>query len=190
LREQQAGPAARQPASVPEEEVFETPAVEDTAPEQDGVAVEAVSDAEKDNTPRLLHAKDAPTSEIATLTLAGIYAEQGFKAKALEIYRQIEARNPDLPGLRECIEAIELAFARVEREVVEELSVETDGLSGGLEIVARTTGPAEDEMGTGPVPSEPLLAIDGEPVDPVGRDESRYHRFGEWLERVRPDDGD
>ena len=49
---------------------------------------------------------------------------------------------------------------------------------------------AEDEKLTGPVPSEPLFAVDGESVDPVGRDASRYHRFGSWLSRVNPEDED
>jgi tetratricopeptide (TPR) repeat protein len=191
LREQQAGPVTREPAAEPSERDLDGPAIEETAVEQDTSEAGHDSSAEEEDIASVvLETKGAPSSEIATLTLAGIYAEQGFKAKALEIYRQIESRNPDLPGLRECIESIESAFARVKREVVEELGADDDNRSGGLEVVARTRGVAEEDALTGPVPSEPLFAVDGETVDPVGRDASRYERFGSWLERVRPDDDD
>ena len=190
LRGQQAGSGIQTPVADPSGERLETSAVEEPDAGQETPEAGQASEEEEDISSMVLEAKDAPSSEIATLTLAGIYAEQGFKAKALEIYRQIETRNPDLPGLKKCIEAIESAFARVEREVVEELGTDDESSSGGLEVVASTTTVAEDDGLTGPVPTEPLFAVDGEPVDPVGRDASRYHRFGNWLERVTPDDED
>ena len=181
-------PAEDTPVESPGEPVAEQAASMDSDP-----ADSQEDEQTEDSSSMVFQASDAPTSEIATLTLAGIYAEQGFKAKALEIYRQIEGRNPDLPGLRECIEAIESAFARVEREVVEELGADDESVSDGLEVVASAPSmstTAEDEKLTGPVPSEPLFAVDGESVDPVGRDASRYHRFGSWLSRVNPEDED
>lgn len=47
-------------------------------------------------------------TEIATITLADIYSEQGFKAKALEIYRSVQARAPHrAPELSQKIAHIE-----------------------------------------------------------------------------------
>lgn len=127
--------------------------------------------------------------EIATLTLAGIYAEQGFRAKALEIYNAILERNPDLPGLREKIASVEAAMARVEERAAEE--VPEDEGDGGLEIVATSpVGPAEDDDTPPPTPSEPLFSDAPSAPDPVQEDAGRYHRFGAWLERVKSDDED
>ena len=128
--------------------------------------------------------------EIATLTLAGIYAEQGFKAKALEIFRAIAERNPDLPGLGEKIEAIESAMARVERDTVEDLGssdADADG-DGGLEVVATTTAQSDEDEMPDAIPSEPIFSDVPSSADPVGRDASRYRRFGTWLDRVKDED--
>lgn len=128
------------------------------------------------------------TSEIATLTLAGIYAEQGFKAKALEIYRAIATRNPDLPGLQARIDAIESAMASVERSAVEEISSDANG--SGLEVVSATPSFPDIDDSSRPVPSQPLFSDVPSSADPVGNDVSRYRRFGTWLERVKSDDED
>lgn len=163
---------------------------DDEAPEEEPVVQDEAPEEEPEEEPaRPVSSIAAPTSEIATLTLAGIYAEQGFKAKALEIYRAIAARNPDLPGLSERIEAIESAMARVERDAVEEIAPADDD-ELGLEVVSiRPTYPAPDDSSR-PVPSQPLFSDVPAPNDPVGDDASRYRRFGTWLERVRSDDED
>ena len=129
------------------------------------------------------------TREIATLTLAGIYAEQGFKTKALEIYRAIAGRNPDLPGLKERIEAIEAAMANVERNAVEEFGPDAGDVDDGLEVVATAATRSEDDDAA-PMPSEPLFSDVPSRADPVGNDASRYRRFGTWLDRVQTDDED
>lgn len=170
--------AAGDDAEAPEPDPVET------APEAVAADEESPATAE----PAKPAATSGHTSEIATLTLAGIYAEQGFKAKALEIYRAIASRNPDLPGLQERIEAIESAMARVERSAVEEFSA--DSTEDGLEVVSEAPHfPGPDESPR-PRPSEPLFSDLPSSADPVGRDASRYHRFGSWLERVKSDDED
>lgn len=55
--------------------------------------------------------------EIATGTLAEIYAQQGLYDRALAIYRRIERRRPDDPEVSRRIEALE--EAREHREVEE-----------------------------------------------------------------------
>jgi tetratricopeptide (TPR) repeat protein len=130
------------------------------------------------------------TREIATLTLASIYAEQGFKAKALEIYKAIASRNPDLPGLQERIDAIEAAMANVERNVVEELGDGRGADAEGVEVVASSPTFADEDESPDPTPSAPLFSDVPSSADPVGRDASRYQRFGSWLERVQTEDED
>jgi len=44
---------------------------------------------------------------IATVTLADVYYQQGFKAKALEMYRAVLERHPKAPGVEEKARAIE-----------------------------------------------------------------------------------
>jgi tetratricopeptide (TPR) repeat protein len=130
------------------------------------------------------------TREIATLTLAGIYAEQGFKAKALEIYRAISERNPDLPGLQERIDGIESAMAKVDRSTVEEFGGDEAEDDDGLEVVASAPARNEDDDAPASKPSEPLFSDVPSRADPVANDASRYHRFGSWLDRVQSDDED
>jgi tetratricopeptide (TPR) repeat protein len=181
-----AGPDAGQPAEPGEDE----PAVVD-AQEPDEVADEVAAEAPA--RPDFSGAgiqSTGHTREIATLTLASIYAEQGFKAKALEIYKAIATRNPDLPGLGERIDAIEAAMANVERNVVEELGSDAGADAEGVEVVASAPTRTDEEDTPGPIPSEPLFSDVPSSADPVGRDASRYRRFGSWLERVQSDDED
>jgi tetratricopeptide (TPR) repeat protein len=130
------------------------------------------------------------TREIATLTLAGIYAEQGFKAKALEIYSAIAERHPNLPGLRERIDAIESAMAKVERSAVEEHGPDSAADEDGLEVLATAQPRTEDEEAPASKPSEPLFSDVPSRIDPVANDASRYRRFSDWLDRVQSDDED
>lgn len=177
-----------------------TPTVEEDEAAQPGEPVEEVAEAdepapadqEPTGTPdfsQIPAGEPGQTREIATLTLAGIYAEQGFKTKALEIYRAIAERNPDLPGLRERIEAIESAMAKVERSAVEDFAGDDED-DDRLEVVATAPARADDDENPSPMPSEPLFSDVPSRADPVGKDASRYRRFGSWLDRVQTDDED
>ena len=50
---------------------------------------------------------DETSDEFATLTLAGIYAAQGYTSKAIKIYREILKDHPDNPQAREKLAALE-----------------------------------------------------------------------------------
>jgi tetratricopeptide (TPR) repeat protein len=50
---------------------------------------------------------DPTTDELATMTLADIYAEQGYADKALRIYREVLKRQPGNSGIREKIRALD-----------------------------------------------------------------------------------
>jgi tetratricopeptide (TPR) repeat protein len=190
------GPAT-EPEPEPEKSDFATA---DSTPIPDAEVLEAVpeTDEETEPEPELVfpgvpaaaEAMDTGhTREIATLTLAGIYAEQGFKAKALEIYRAIAERNPELPGVAEKIAAIESAMKRVERGAVEGLEETDPKVAAGIEVVASVAAEsAEEEDDPEPVRPEPLFSDVPGAGDPVASDASRYRRFGTWLNRVNPDE--
>lgn len=153
-----------------------------------------------------------PTAEIATMTLAEIYAEQGFKSKALEIYRQILSRNPHVESLSERIAALEaelapptplpsvgLSPAPVRDAGPEEALL--DELEGPLEEreIVYTTA----EAISGSVPSaRPAHPVDAEPQvtpsqpmeTPVAagdeeiQERERFNHFRSWLDRIRVDE--
>jgi tetratricopeptide (TPR) repeat protein len=50
---------------------------------------------------------DATTDELATITLADIYATQGYTDKAIRIYRDVLHRQPDNAAVREKLRALE-----------------------------------------------------------------------------------
>lgn len=92
--------------------------------------------------------------EIATGTLAEIYAQQGLYERALEIYRRIERRRPDDPHVSRRI--ADLVEARERREAEATRDEPGTPQDPPLEDAARTA-PAEaaegDIRGGGPAPS-------------------------------------
>lgn len=56
---------------------------------------------------------------IATVTLADVYYQQGFKAKALEMYRAVLERHPKAPGVEEKARAIEEEMSQLSRRFQE-----------------------------------------------------------------------
>jgi tetratricopeptide (TPR) repeat protein len=177
---------------VPETEDDQEPEADAVATEDVGETGDEVAEPAPQTAPASVEEPDfdlGHSREIATLTLAGIYAEQGFRTKALEIYNAILERNPDLPGLRAKIASVEAAMARVEERAAED--VPGDEGDGGLEIVATSpVEPREEDDTPPPTPSEPLFSDAPSAPDPVEEDAGRYHRFGAWLERVKSDDED
>jgi len=56
---------------------------------------------------------------IATVTLADVYYQQGFKAKALEMYRAVLERHPRAPGVKEKAQAIEEEMSQLTKRFEE-----------------------------------------------------------------------
>jgi hypothetical protein len=84
-----------------------TPRVEAVAPPEDEVMdLPEVRD-EFEGSPILLGDDSVTTEYIATVTLADIFASQGYAAKALKIYRDVLRRQPDNADVRRKIEALE-----------------------------------------------------------------------------------
>jgi tetratricopeptide (TPR) repeat protein len=84
------------------------------------------------------------SDELATITLADIYASQGYKEKALKIYEEVLARQPENQTIMRKVAGLTDAEADVSEEAF--LDVDADG---GSESDAQETGSArvEDERG-------------------------------------------
>ena len=102
------------------------------------------------------HTSRGESGEIATSTLAEIYAQQGLLGRALAIYRRIQARAPEDAEIAERID-------RLERRIAE---------SGtGLEASVGAAGAAVE--GTAPPPRErlpwdpPAVVTEPESPEPV-----------------------
>jgi tetratricopeptide (TPR) repeat protein len=78
---------------------------------------------------------------IATVTLADVYYQQGFKAKALEMYQRVLARHPRAPGVREKILAIESEMSQLAERFQEIGQGPAEGELEKLEREGETTQP-------------------------------------------------
>jgi len=108
------------------------------------------------------------SDEIATITLADIYASQGYIEKALRIYREVQRRKPDDPQLRRKIDSLE--------------SAARDGASAS-NAPEPSAGPAAAPAHPVPEPPAPPRPV---PFETRKRaDESRnYEQFKRWLRNV------
>ncbi len=125
----------------------------------------------------------APTSEIATITLAEIYAEQGFRSKALEIYRQVLGRHPENETVLQRVRSLEAeirAAGRPERARPPEGVPEGAVLETAEVLSAGVADPEEFDPRR--------HAARPAPIDPS--EAERFEHFRSWLDRVRADDED
>lgn len=114
--------------------------------------------------PITLGDESGTTDEIATMTLADIYAAQGYTEKALRIYHEVSRRQPNNEELRRRISALETRA----REAA--ASVEA----------AEPVAVAPEEP---PIPSRP--AGPARPASGSRIDETRsYEQFKRWLRSV------
>lgn len=166
-----------------EETAVDPPAETEAVAEVPAPIAEAEPEPEPDETgPPALH-----TSEIATITLAEIYAEQGFKSKALEIYRQVLGRHPEMETVAARVRALESDLAAANRRAgeqrPEDYEFEPDppaAMEAPEVLVAELPdeeAPSEEARGSGA--EQPRTAEQAE------RD--RYAHFRSWLDRVRVD---
>ena len=129
------------------------------------------------------------------MTLAEIYAEQGFRDKALEILREIVERHPDA-------ERVTTRIAELESEGPADAAptagdAPTSDQAGVDEEIARTLAPEpitlsasapeidEDEPEVSPSP--PLEAPASAETEEE-RERERFEHFRNWLDRIRVDD--
>lgn len=125
--------------------------------------------------------------EIATSTLAEIYAEQGLFDRALRIYRRIADRVPDDPRVQARIAEL-TAAARAEEPEAEpppraDIPIPPDGETepdaGPEPTEAEEAGPPLEELAARTGPPEAAPGREGPEPPPAERDEE----FLAWLGR-------
>jgi hypothetical protein len=116
------------------------------------------------------------SGEIATSTLAEIYAQQGLLGRALAIYRRIQARAPDDAEIAERID-------RLERRIAES-GTEPDAPAGAAGTgVEGTTAPPPRER----LPWDPP-AVEARPVQPEASEPEATEQATTAPARVGPMD--
>jgi len=134
-----------------------------------------VEDDEFEGEPITLRGASVTSDEIATLTLADIYAAQGHPVKALRIYREVLRRQPDNEDLRRKIDALEGAAPVAVSPPVAEVEPVMPPIP---DFIAEETAPSDagDERAHARRPALPAPS-NGSPID-----ESRsYEQFKRWL---------
>jgi tetratricopeptide (TPR) repeat protein len=97
--------------------------------------------------------------ELATMTLAGIYAAQGYYNKALKIYQDILRREPDNSEAQEMVDKLQGLLNAGEKERSEAfkedvLTISLDEVEGVVSSTAGPGGAADDAGGDEPSPEQ------------------------------------
>jgi tetratricopeptide (TPR) repeat protein len=179
LRRSETPVSHNEPELGPAEPVRRGPTVEPNAgrvPAQDVDTIivhpqpaESLDDEEFEGAPITLgDASESTDDEIATMTLADIYATQGYTDKALRIYREVSRRQPDNQDLLRKIAALE---SRAERRAAAEAEAPA--------AVVQAEPPVREEA-PAPKPAAVAQTAAGNRID-----ETRsYEQFKRWLRSV------
>jgi tetratricopeptide (TPR) repeat protein len=136
--------------------------------EEEPVELPDVEDESFQGEPITLRDETVTSDEIATITLADIYASQGYTTRALRIYREVLKRQPGNAALIARI-------AAAEKNAPAAPPVAEVGLAAAP---APRTDPAPD------APARPAPASEPAPSRPTGHpiDQSRsYEQFKRWI---------
>ena len=117
-----------------------------------------------------------PTDEIATMTLADIYASQGYAAKALRIYREVYRRQSGNAELRAKIEALEARERAAEPAPEPAEKPETPAAPVPPPVPAHAHPGPTESAAHAHAPAAPV----GAPID-EGRS---YEQFKRWLKAM------
>lgn len=134
--------------------------------EQPGPPEPAAGEDDFEGAPITLGDESGTTDEIATMTLADIYAAQGYTEKALRIYREVSRSQPNNEDLLRKIAAVE---ARAERMAAPDRAP-----------APADTAPVREASAVPPRPAAPARPAGGNRID-----ETRsYEQFKRWLRSV------
>lgn len=194
------------PATEPARDRAEDPPADDEASSPSAGDIDA--DNEFEGAPISLEVGDDPTTdELATMTLADIYAEQGYAEKALRIYREVLRRQPDNNGVRAKIRALggevdDIAPAKRARPVDEggmnhfddapmmEAAVDDGIEDAGHETPERVDSAEDAPAGASGLSPAPGVAIELPPPEDMEPEEPRGeapHEAPDEEERPRDD---
>jgi tetratricopeptide (TPR) repeat protein len=177
---EQAGPRASHASVRAEAEMLSDVVAEEAAdapaPDVAGEEVALLPDMEDDafeGEPITLGDESVTSDEIATMTLADIYASQGYHSRALKIYREVLRRQPDNAALAAKIESLETSV----RAVIDAARApEPAGPVAG----ETTEIPAPANPSVAPAPPEkrtPPVLPTGTPIN----QSQSYEQFKRWL---------
>jgi hypothetical protein len=137
------------------------------------------------------------SGEIATSTLAEIYAQQGLIGRALSIYRRMLARAPEDAGIADRIRSLEVRMAEAGPEPQTERAPDPSAGRERLpwdppeiEAAPAVEAPASPEAALSPVQAAPVEQAAIPPAEPEGapveapRRVARIDReaFRSWLD--------
>jgi ribosomal protein S20 len=122
--------------------------------------------------------EEATSDEIATMTLADIYASQGYTSRALKIYRDVQKRQPGNATLASKIETLEKdvkAALEAARDAAPAEKERTPSAAQTSPARTEKTAPRERAADTAPRPATPPPT--GNPIDQT----QSYEQFKRWL---------
>lgn len=165
-----------------------SPEIRTTIPEIDGTPVEEkvpllpeVEDEAFEGEPITLRDESVTSDEIATMTLADIYASQGYTSRALKIYREVQKRQPGNTALMARIETLEKeAKAAVIETPVPVAVAETPAVAERARSASaprEKSRPDREEVMSTPRPAPSTAPPDGHPID----QSQSYEQFKRWL---------
>lgn len=142
-------------------------------PEDKTVDLPDVRD-EFEGSPILLGDDSVTTEYIATVTLADIFATQGYATKALKIYHDVLRRQPDNEEVRRKIEALEKGG-----------SVPAPRSGEPADAKASVAAPTAASSAAAPAPADPNVPPMVSAPAGAAIDEGRsYEQFKRWLRTV------
>jgi tetratricopeptide (TPR) repeat protein len=140
------------------------------------------------------------SDELATMTLADIYAAQGYSDKAARIYREVLRKQPDNLDIKQKLIDVEGAGERGEtfQEIDDRGDVETLEVTGTAiddePVASASAGPAaaDDDWADEPARPRPTpvgeAAVSAEPAPSSGAsadDQKSYDQFKRWLKNLQ-----
>jgi tetratricopeptide (TPR) repeat protein len=129
--------------------------------------------------PITLRDETVTSDEIATMTLADIYASQGYTSRALKIYREVHKHQPDNAALSAKIEVLEkqvsetVAAARAADLAESEAALPAETTAP----VAENRKPIREREDAAPAARQPATPPQGTPIDQT----RNYEQFKRWL---------
>jgi tetratricopeptide (TPR) repeat protein len=105
------------------------------------------------------HVRDERPGELATMTLAGIYAAQGYYNKALKIYRDILQKEPENVEVQGMVDKLQTLLDSSEKERGE--AFDQEGLAISIDEAVDQSMEMPEEMEVEPSP-EPAAAEDAD----------------------------
>ncbi len=140
------------------------------------------------------------SDELATITLADIYASQGYTEKALKIYEEVLARQPDNETIKRKIAGLTGAETDAKAEPVLEVDADDDSKERGAQEVGServedeggdaTAGPADEAL-SGQAKSAPeqdgetrAARVRGKQASEIDEEKNIDH-FKQWLTGLR-----